>query len=304
MVAAYKSRAKYDVLNCHCTNAPIAEWLMIHSQTFAIGIALRHENLVNLIEYFRLYLVFEFVDHTVLDDLERYPNGLEEQLVRKITYQVLRAIEFCHHHNVGPGNFSLYLSSSQITPCANLVSRNPPTETSLQPIRTRYLGHVTGYQPIMDQYYPIIPPQIIHRDIKPENILVSKMGIVKLCDFGFARTLAGPGEIYTDYVATRWYRAPELLVGDANYGNDKVRFYGNRTSSNLCIQMSAAVRRLTKRGEGGKNEREVEFAARHPDYNRAHRFTPEVPIVESISRSYPLNCSSFCHICLEPRHDL
>ena len=66
--------------------------------------ALRHENLVNLIEYFRrkkkLYLVFEFVDHTVLDDLERYPNGLDEQLVRKITYQVLRAIEFCHHHNV------------------------------------------------------------------------------------------------------------------------------------------------------------------------------------------------------------
>ena len=60
--------------------------------------------------------------------------------------------------------------------------------------------------------------QIIHRDIKPENILVSKNGVVKLCDFGFARTLAQPGEIYTDYVATRWYRAPELLVGDTKYG--------------------------------------------------------------------------------------
>ena len=61
-------------------------------------------------------------------------------------------------------------------------------------------------------------PQIIHRDIKPENILVSKAGIVKICDFGFARTLAQPGETYTDYVATRWYRAPELLVGDTKYG--------------------------------------------------------------------------------------
>lgn len=32
------------------------------------------------------------------------------------------------------------------------------------------------------------------------------------------REIAGPGENYTDYVATRWYRAPELLVGDTLYG--------------------------------------------------------------------------------------
>ena len=43
-------------------------------------------------------------------------------------------------------------------------------------------------------------------------------GILKLCDFGFARTLAGPGARYTDYVATRWYRGPELLTGDTQYG--------------------------------------------------------------------------------------
>ena len=30
--------------------------------------------------------------------------------------------------------------------------------------------------------------------------------------------VSGPGENYTDYVATRWYRAPELLVGDTQYG--------------------------------------------------------------------------------------
>lgn len=51
----------------------------------------------------------------------------------------------------------------------------------------------------------------VHRDVKPENILITAEGVVKLCDFGFARMLS-PGENYTEYVATRWYRAPELLV--------------------------------------------------------------------------------------------
>nr|XP_008111287.1 PREDICTED: cyclin-dependent kinase-like 2 [Anolis carolinensis] len=123
---------------------------------------LRHENLVNLLEVCkkkkRWYLVFEFVDHTVLDDLEMFPNGLDYNRVRKYLFQIIKGIGFCHSHN------------------------------------------------------------IIHRDIKPENILVSYSGIIKLCDFGFARTLAAPGEAYTDYVATRWYRAPELLVGDIKYG--------------------------------------------------------------------------------------
>ncbi|KAJ7345319.1 hypothetical protein JRQ81_001269 [Phrynocephalus forsythii] len=58
----------------------------------------------------------------------------------------------------------------------------------------------------------------IHRDVKPENILITKHFVIKLCDFGFARILTGPSDYYTDYVATRWYRSPELLVGDTQYG--------------------------------------------------------------------------------------
>jgi cyclin-dependent kinase-like len=46
----------------------------------------------------------------------------------------------------------------------------------------------------------------------------SENGLVKLCDFGFARHIAQPTEMHTDYVATRWYRSPELLVGDTKYG--------------------------------------------------------------------------------------
>ena len=65
---------------------------------------LRHENLVNLIEVFRrkkrLFLVFEFVDHTALDDLNRYPTGADENFVKRIMWQVLKGVEFCHAHNV------------------------------------------------------------------------------------------------------------------------------------------------------------------------------------------------------------
>jgi len=51
---------------------------------------LRHENLVNLIEVFRkkkrLYLVFEYVDHTVLDELERHPSGLDDNTTKMLLY--------------------------------------------------------------------------------------------------------------------------------------------------------------------------------------------------------------------------
>ena len=63
---------------------------------------------------------------------------------------------------------------------------------------------------------------IIHRDLKPSNIFLNSDCHVKLGDFGLARTLnsgkQGLNGVITDYVATRWYRAPEMLLGSINYG--------------------------------------------------------------------------------------
>lgn len=58
---------------------------------------------------------------------------------------------------------------------------------------------------------------VIHRDIKPENLLVNPDHSLKLCDFGFARIVQPGSQTLTDYVATRWYRAPELLLGTTKY---------------------------------------------------------------------------------------
>lgn len=62
--------------------------------------------------------------------------------------------------------------------------------------------------------------KIIHRDIKPENLLINTdEKSLKLCDFGFARLLPQQrNEKLTDYVATRWYRAPELVLSSTEYG--------------------------------------------------------------------------------------
>jgi serine/threonine protein kinase len=72
---------------------------------------LRHENLINLIEVFRrrrkLFLVFEYVDHTVLEELEEYPKGLAGDTARSHVFQVLRGIEFCHMNNVSMIQFGL-----------------------------------------------------------------------------------------------------------------------------------------------------------------------------------------------------
>lgn len=48
--------------------------------------------------------MFEFVDHTALDELDKYPSGADESLVKKIMWQVLKGVEFCHQHNVSKGN--------------------------------------------------------------------------------------------------------------------------------------------------------------------------------------------------------
>ncbi|DBA00877.1 TPA: hypothetical protein N0F65_008520 [Lagenidium giganteum] len=54
--------------------------------------------------------------------------------------------------------------------------------------------------------------EVLHRDLKPSNILVNSDCDLKLCDFGLARGVQGMDSGLTEYVVTRWYRAPELLL--------------------------------------------------------------------------------------------
>ena len=63
---------------------------------------------------------------------------------------------------------------------------------------------------------------LLHRDLKPSNMLLNEECVCKLADFGLARSVkaakdAADSSALTDYVATRWYRAPEILLGSTSY---------------------------------------------------------------------------------------
>ncbi|KAL5233948.1 hypothetical protein ACI65C_001358 [Semiaphis heraclei] len=77
-------------------------------------------------------------------------------------------------------------------------------------------------QQMLNGLYYIHSNKILHRDIKAANVLITKTGTVKLADFGLARAFSaqkiGQPNRYTNRVVTLWYRPPELLLGDRNYG--------------------------------------------------------------------------------------
>lgn len=86
---------------------------------------------------------------------------------------------------------------------------------------------------------------VLHRDIKAANLLISNEGILKLADFGLARFYAKHHQLdYTNRVITIWYRSPELLLGETQYG-PAVDIW-----SAACVMMEIFTKRAVFPGDG------------------------------------------------------
>ncbi|EJS41229.1 sgv1p [Saccharomyces arboricola H-6] len=154
----------------------------------------------------------------------------EITILKRLNHKnIIKLIEMVYDHSPDPTNSAstnLHKAFYMILPymVADLsgVLHNPRINLEMCDIKNMMLQILEGLNYIHCAKF-------MHRDIKTANILIDHNGVLKLADFGLARLYygcppnlkypggAGSGAKYTSVVVTRWYRAPELVLGDKQY---------------------------------------------------------------------------------------
>ncbi|GMH83908.1 hypothetical protein TrVE_jg5468 [Triparma verrucosa] len=136
----------------------------------------------------------------------------EINILRKLRHENIVKLHRVVAKYEGPTPVTLFLAFDYLSYDLFGILRSPNVPVkqehikswSFQLIKGLHFAHQKGY---------------IHRDIKPANILVSSAGVVKIADWGLARSFPPPDSAkrLTMNVVTLWYRPPELLLGKKNY---------------------------------------------------------------------------------------
>jgi p38 MAP kinase len=136
----------------------------------------------------------------------------------KRTYRELRLLKHMHHENViglldvfHPGGNTLE-SFQQVYLVTHLMGADLNSIIRTQKLSDDHVQFLV-YQILRGLKY-IHSAGIIHRDLKPSNIAVNEDCELRILDFGLARPTESE---MTGYVATRWYRAPEIMLNWMHY---------------------------------------------------------------------------------------
>ncbi|XP_068678002.1 uncharacterized protein [Montipora foliosa] len=157
--------------------------------------------------------------------IKKIPRAFDVVTTAKRTYRELKILKHFKHDNI--------ISIKNILkPPADLEQFND-VYVVLDLMETDLHHIIHSQQQLTDEHvryflYQILrglkyihSAKVLHRDLKPSNLLVNEDCELKIGDFGMARGLSSsPSEqkrVMTEYVATRWYRAPELMLSLNEY---------------------------------------------------------------------------------------
>ena len=143
--------------------------------------------------------------------------------LKRITREIL-IMKYCQHENIIPlFDVIIHLNKNpSLNKIADVYLVMEKMDSDLQKI-------IASKQELSDEHYQFILYQIlralyflhsaniIHRDFKPSNVLINEDCTVKLCDFGLSRGIQEENISLTEYVVTRYYRAPEVMLSSHHY---------------------------------------------------------------------------------------
>ena len=143
--------------------------------------------------------------------------------LKRIAREIL-IMKYCQHENIIPlFDVIIHLNKDQNNNrTVNVYIVMEKMDSDLQKI-------IASKQELSDEHYQFILYQmlralyflhsanIIHRDFKPSNVLINEDCTVKLCDFGMSRGIKEENALLTEYVVTRYYRAPEVMLSSHHY---------------------------------------------------------------------------------------
>lgn len=157
--------------------------------------------------------------------IKKIPKVFEILTVAKRTYRELKILRHLRHENI--------ISILDVMQPPEDLSKFDDVYVVLDLMESDLHHIIHSVQPLSDEHIKFFLYQImrglkyihsanvLHRDLKPSNLLINRNCELKIGDFGMARGLSSSSEDHatfmTEYVATRWYRAPELMLSLSEY---------------------------------------------------------------------------------------